>query len=1048
MIRHIKTSIHILLVCSTTLITKATNIAFIENKGQIIDMEGKVRPDILFKADIGNAEVYLRKEGISYVLSSVKGLQEVQEKEDAMRLAGLEEGEIRQIISEMENQLLIDLYRIDMAFIGANKTVNIKTERLISGYNNYYLGHCPQGITQVKSFQKITQENVYKNIDVSFYGGKTGGLEYDFVVHPGGNPNDITIQYTGADKLELTEDGKLMIHTAIGNIMEWMPLIYQNTATGKIERTAKYILTANNIIKIEVGAYDKTLPLVIDPWCTWITYLGGTDQDKGHSITTDANGNVIGVGTTISSVGFPVSPGAEQTTNAGGNDAYIAKFDEAGIPLWITYLGGNAADIANDVAIYDVDDIIIAGNTGSGDFPTTFGTYDTVYAPGGAVMAFIARFDAAGNKIWATYYGGSDQDRGYGITSDSKGMIYLGGESKSTDLPTTASSFQDSLFNTGYDAYLTKFDATGNHIWSTYFGGNNVDRFYDIEIDGNDDIIGVGNSGSDNLPITPGIFQDTAASTGATTDGFIAKFDSTGNRLWATYYGSTALDYLSNVGIDADNNIYAGGGSTSPNFPVTPSAFQTIKNTGWDGVLVKFDESGNRQWATFFGGDNEERVNGIAVADKVYISGYTASTDLPVSPGAGQQTYNPGGAFPLDNYMASFDLDGNKECVTYIGGGERDEQEISGGSSITVFGPYAYITGNVRTGFYPVTSGAFQTTYGGGFNDAFISQIPNNCTNTIAEVDLGNDTAICPGDSLILDAGTVVSLYLWQDSSTMQTFRVDTVGTYFVRVSQNDSCFASDTIEVLVIPPPVADAGPDDSICSGLSVTLNASGGGTYNWTPSTGLSCDTCSNPTATPLTSTVYNLSVGNGACFDEDSVTIIVFPALVTNTGTDTSILPGDSSQLFSGGGDTYSWSPSSSLSCDTCLNPIAKPEQTTVYYVTITDSNGCQKVDSVEIIVIEIEPEVNIWLPNSFSPDNDGINDIFYILFSDTTVEIGTFILTINNRMGEVVFKTNDKYQEWDGFYNGLIQPAGTYTYNLEFEFGTKAARWQGNVTLVR
>ena len=202
---------------------------------------------------------------------------------------------------------------------------------------NYYLGHCPQGILGVRAYKKITYEGVYPGIDISFYGNNLGGFEYDFIINPGADPNNIQLKYSGAEGLSVSSEGKLVIRTQLGEIVEWIPSTYQVVNGKRIKLTAKYVLEGT-VVKFHVDHYDKSKQLIIDPWSTWITYLGGTIDDDGHGITVDLNGNILNTGFTYSS-NFPVFVGF-QMSFAGSADVYVAKFNSAGKRLWITYYGG------------------------------------------------------------------------------------------------------------------------------------------------------------------------------------------------------------------------------------------------------------------------------------------------------------------------------------------------------------------------------------------------------------------------------------------------------------------------------------------------------------------------------------------------------------------------------------------------------------------------------------------------------------------------------------------------------------------------------------
>ena len=162
-------------------IQRGNGMEFIENKGQIVDIEGQLRPDILYMGDGGGAKVYLRKGGLSYVMTHIDGLEEDDEEEEETGVSEVE------VMREKMKNASIQGQRIDMDFVGGNMQAKVIVDNATEGYFNYYLGHCPQGITGVKAYNKIVYKEMYKNIDIAYYGGKKDGLKYDMVVKPGGN---------------------------------------------------------------------------------------------------------------------------------------------------------------------------------------------------------------------------------------------------------------------------------------------------------------------------------------------------------------------------------------------------------------------------------------------------------------------------------------------------------------------------------------------------------------------------------------------------------------------------------------------------------------------------------------------------------------------------------------------------------------------------------------------------------------------------------------------------------------------------------------------
>jgi len=245
---------------------------------------------------------------------------------------------------------------------------------------------------------------------------------------------------------------------------------------------------------------------------------------------------------------------------------------------------------------------------------------------------------------------------------------------------------------------------------------------------------------------------------------------------------------------------------------------------------------------------------------------------------------------------------------------------------------------------------------------------------------------------------------------------------------------------LLIIPPPTAGIAGTTIICGGSSTVLTATGGSSYLW--NTG---DTTVSISVNPLTSTAYSVIVSNPGCVlsDSASVMITVNPLPVINAIPDsTTIIQGESITLSVSGGIAYSWTPAAGLDNPANFNPIATPTETTLYYVSGTDANGCSNIDSVLVVVSE---EFAVGVPNIFSPNGDGENDILYV--ESKGIKWLRFI--IYDRWGEKVFESNDVNTGWDGLFRGKPMNPTVFVYYIEVSFtnDTEITR-QGNVALVR
>ncbi|MBI1289479.1 MAG: T9SS type B sorting domain-containing protein [Flavobacteriales bacterium] len=267
-------------------------------------------------------------------------------------------------------------------------------------------------------------------------------------------------------------------------------------------------------------------------------------------------------------------------------------------------------------------------------------------------------------------------------------------------------------------------------------------------------------------------------------------------------------------------------------------------------------------------------------------------------------------------------------------------------------------------------------------------------------------------------------------------------GTYTVVITDAIGCSITATYGVATLVQIEADAGVSDTVCIGESLTLDGTGGGTYTWTPGSSLSDSTISNPVATPFDTTTYYLTVMIGNCVDMDSVVIYTYDNPPVDAGDDLQIPTGGSIGLNALGvvtGWTYSWEPIDFLDNPDITNPTARPDGTTMFYVTVTDNHGCMSTDSV---LVEVLPGISF--PDGISPNGDGINDTWIIdnihLFEDAIVEV-------YNRWGQMLFRSAPGYPvPWDGRYNGKDLPIGTYYYVIDSKNFEEP--FTGPITIIR
>ena len=377
-------------------------------------------------------------------------------------------------------------------------------------------------------------------------------------------------------------------------------------------------------------------------------------------------------------------------------------------------LGGTGFDSANSVSLDLAGNVYVTGESASLDFPLA--------GPGGRTPAgqndvFVAKLDpTATTLLYSTVFGGDAADSGAGIAVDSSGSAWVTGETVSTDFPTAAGAFQSDLAG-ATDAFVVRLDASGAALLvSTLLGGEGFDRGNGIAIDAAGGAAIAGRTGSLLLPTTKDALQTFFR--GSDFDAFFARFDAAGALAHATYIGGSENDAAFGVALDGAGRAFVVGGTRSPDFPATASAFQG-SNLSTDAFLSAFGPGGSLLYSTFLGGSFVDRGNAVAVdpRGRVLVAGQASSPDFPsVSPT--QATYGGG---PNDAFVAAIDpsASGDASLVfsTFLGGSGDDRAHgVAARSETSV-----WVAGQASATNFLVIDPAF-TAPGGGASDVFAAR--------------------------------------------------------------------------------------------------------------------------------------------------------------------------------------------------------------------------------------------------------------------------------------------------------------------------------------
>lgn len=632
---------------------------------------------------------------------------------------------------------------LKMRLVGANAKPSITAEGRLPGQSSYFIGNdSATWRAGTPHYERIRYEQVYPGIDLVYY-GRNQELEFDFVVAPGSDPRAIEMDFTGVERIEITNEGDVRLLTGDSEIRQRLPVIYQEIGGQRREIGGRYVKRGGRI-GFEIDNYDPGQKLVIDPVLNYASYFGGSGEDVGNAIAVDNSGNIYVTGNTAS-LDLPTRSPIQTSNNGGAFDAFVLKLNPsatgAAALVYATYLGGSDREESRGIATDSAGQVYIAGFTTSTNFPTRNAFRNT---NSGGADAFVTKLNpsatGAAQLVYSTYFGASGTDEANDVAVDGSGNINFTGRTLSSDLPTTPGAFQTSFAGV-VDTFVTRLNpsASGSAqlLYSTYLGGSQGEVPKGIAVDSTGRISIAGDVVSTNYPVTPTAYQ--SGHHGGTFDSFVTKLNpsTTGaaQMLYSTYLGGSSVEFTDDVATDSGGNIYVTGQGFSDNFPFR-SAFQNMRIGGSDAFLARFNPEASGAaslvYSTYLGGNAGEFLVHMAVSGTgdVYLIGTTSSSDFPR-----RDEFQSMFGGEDDAFIAKVNtsLTGSDSLIysSYLGGSASDAGR---GIAIDATGN-AYVTGSTRSSNFPVTVGAFQTTFGGGaVNDAFIAKIGGPGINTAASV--------------------------------------------------------------------------------------------------------------------------------------------------------------------------------------------------------------------------------------------------------------------------------------------------------------------------
>jgi gliding motility-associated-like protein len=813
--------------------TPHNEIQFIENKGQWPSV-------VQFQSSVSGGKLWIGDSSILFQLQDLSDLHKAHYD-----------------LKNVENPSLKSAL-IQQKFLGSKRDKVRSTEGRSTHYYNYFLGNDSTKWTHdVHGYSKLEYEHFYADIHLLWESEKNA-LKYSFFVEPGANPNEIRWNYSGEFTSVRIRDGRLVLKTAIGEIIEQRPIAHQLIDGKKIPVSCSF-QEQDGIYSYKLGKYDDEIPLVIDPVLVFATYNGSVSDNFGMTATYGNDGSAYSAGMIYgnnfpipNANSFDISPNFTSVAGSYGiTDVFVTKYNSTGTNmLWSAFLGGGdmtqGTETAHSLICDSLNNIYVFGATSSTNFPTTAGAlqtthgggttganflYNGVYFSGQGTDIYISKIASNGQNLLAsTYVGGSDNDgvnyrstalpynsvaaydsltTNYGdqfrgeIMLDSLNNVYIASCTRSTNFP-TLNAFQANK-SAGQDGVIFKLNASFSSLqFSSYYGGNNSDACYSVKLDTLGAIVFAGGTCSTNLSGTSGAYQPSFQ--GGKTDGFVVKLVPSGTSIQkASYVGASNYDQVFFVEIDRLNQIFLLGQSVGGTFPVNNAPYS---NPGSSQFILKLNPNLTTNLASTVIGNGSPSINIspaaflVDICGNMYVSGWGANilqsvpiSGMPISPNAFQSSTTG-----FDFYLMVVQNDFSGLLYGSYIGGSLAQEHVDGGTSR--FDKNGVVYQSVCGGCgahsdFPTSPGAWSS-----------SNNSSNCNNLVFKFDFQliptasfttNNVAGCTDLTVnFQNTSTQLDAYLWDfgNGDTTSVIFNPTV-TYTQAGSYNVNLYVTDSVCLL-----------------------------------------------------------------------------------------------------------------------------------------------------------------------------------------------------------------------------------------------------------
>jgi gliding motility-associated-like protein len=829
----------------------------------------------------------------------------------------------------------LNAHAYNVIFENASTSAAVSGDLVYGDITNYFQGNDPKRwATGVRAFEQLRYHGIYPGIDLHYYGHE-GTLKYDVIVGAGADVSAIAMRYEGVSGIFL-KDGQLHVRNTFNEVIEMRPVAYQMIEGKRLEVPCAFTLTGNTVAFDFPQGFDSSKELVIDPVLIFSSYSGSTSNNFGFTATYDDDGALYGGGISYGT-GYPTTTGVYNNGFGGQVDMALTKFSPDGSTLiWSTYIGGSSAEAPNSMVVNSLGQLVVLGSTSSPNFPTSASAFDqtynggvpinypsngTDYTNGSDIVVLILSADGSA-LVGSTFFGGSGNDGlnqsavlayNYGdnfrgeVIVDANDNIYITSSTLSPNLPVTQGVFDATLGGT-QDAVVAKFNPNVSSLmWCGYLGGSGADAGYSLKLGSTGDIFVTGGTQGQGFNTTVGALNPNYL--GGTADGFLVRISNDGSTVQrSTYIGTTAYDQTYFVEVDSNDDIYLYGQSLGP-IAVTPGSYF---NTNGRQFIQKLDSDLSTLLLTTRFGSGGSAVNIsptaflVDICNRIYVSGWGGGTNnfwnnatgsttgMPLTPDAFQSTTNGS-----DFYFMVLEADAASLLyATYFGGSNIQEHVDGGTSRFNRNGVIhqAVCAGCGGSSAFPTTPGAWSNTNNatGGCNLGVI-KLDMEITGVSVNITAGDNVSGCAPLQVTFNSAVVnAAEILWDFGDGNTSSQPAPTHT-----------FTSPGTYIIAL------VGTDTEACTG-----------------------------------------SVFSDTAYATVVVNTIANPA---DAGADQVICAGTPTQIGTPAiaGYSYSWSPSAGLSNANVAQPTASPGVPLTYILTVTDANGCQDTDQVQVGLFNVQ-----------------------------------------------------------------------------------------------